>query len=308
MKLLTLLLVALLPQLATADVTHRSPQPEVSAITIADGAINRLCPIGKEAIDGKTFATYDGHQIGFCCGGCDRKFLAWSKADKDAFVAASLAEPKEAPPVAAPSALEAVGDPYTLATCPVSGEPLGSMGDPIDLVVDGRAVKLCCSGCARRMKSEPAKYFASVDKQLIAEQKPYYPLTTCIISGDPLVETGEDAAQDVIVGNRLFRVCCDGCVPKLKRDAVKHLVTLDAAVRKAQAADYPLSTCLVLEESKLGAMGDPVEIVVGNRLVKFCCKGCQPKFEKEPVAFLARLDAAWAPIHQRAAKATGVEK
>ena len=81
------------------------------------------------------------------------------------------------------------------------------------------------------------------------------------------------------------------------RPSAGFLKNLDAAVIKAQSADYPLQYCAVLKGSKLGSMGAPVEIVVANRLVKFCCAGCRPKFEKDPAAFLVRLDKAWAPIH-----------
>jgi len=35
-------------------------------------------------------------------------------------------------------------------TCPVSGEPLGSMGVPYKLTVQGRDVLLCCPGCEDR--------------------------------------------------------------------------------------------------------------------------------------------------------------
>ena len=49
------------------------------SISVDDKAINADCPIGKEAIDGKTFAEYGEHTIGFCCPGCDKKFAAWSK-------------------------------------------------------------------------------------------------------------------------------------------------------------------------------------------------------------------------------------
>ncbi|HWE39792.1 MAG TPA: heavy metal-binding domain-containing protein [Isosphaeraceae bacterium] len=43
-------------------------------------------------------------------------------------------------------------------TCPVSGKPLGSMGEPVRVVVDGRAVLLCCSGCEPALRRDPAKY------------------------------------------------------------------------------------------------------------------------------------------------------
>lgn len=49
--------------------------------------------------------------------------------------------------------------------CPVSGEPLGSMGKPIKLTVEGREVFICCSGCEDTLREDPEKYFAKLDQQ-----------------------------------------------------------------------------------------------------------------------------------------------
>jgi Cu(I)/Ag(I) efflux system membrane fusion protein len=43
-------------------------------------------------------------------------------------------------------------------TCPVAGMPLGSMGPPIKVDVDGRAVFLCCEGCRAGLRADPQKY------------------------------------------------------------------------------------------------------------------------------------------------------
>jgi hypothetical protein len=43
-------------------------------------------------------------------------------------------------------------------TCPVSGEPLGSMGTPLKVSVEGREVFVCCEGCVDELKDNFAKY------------------------------------------------------------------------------------------------------------------------------------------------------
>jgi hypothetical protein len=43
-------------------------------------------------------------------------------------------------------------------TCPVSGEPLGSMGTPVKVTVEDREVFLCCAGCEGELRSDPEKY------------------------------------------------------------------------------------------------------------------------------------------------------
>jgi len=47
--------------------------------------------------------------------------------------------------------------------CPVSGEPLGSMGKPVKVEVKGRTVFLCCEGCEPALKKDPDKYLAKLD-------------------------------------------------------------------------------------------------------------------------------------------------
>lgn len=49
--------------------------------------------------------------------------------------------------------------------CPVSGEPLGSMGKPIKLDVEGREVFICCSGCEDSLREDPEKYFEKLDSR-----------------------------------------------------------------------------------------------------------------------------------------------
>lgn len=47
-------------------------------------------------------------------------------------------------------------------TCPVMGEPLGSMGDPIPVVVKDQTIYVCCPGCASKVRRDPDKYIAIV--------------------------------------------------------------------------------------------------------------------------------------------------
>jgi hypothetical protein len=51
---------------------------------------------------------------------------------------------------------------------------------------------------------------------------------------------------------------------------------------------YPKDTCIV-SDNKLGSMGTPVTKVYADQEVKFCCKPCVAKFEKDPQKYLAKL-------------------
>lgn len=46
--------------------------------------------------------------------------------------------------------------------CPVTDASLGSMGQPVPIVVQGRKVFLCCRGCESAMRKDPDKYLAKL--------------------------------------------------------------------------------------------------------------------------------------------------
>lgn len=52
--------------------------------------------------------------------------------------------------------------PYPLDTCIVTGNKLGSMGDPVSFVHNGQEIKLCCQPCMKRFKANPEKYLAKL--------------------------------------------------------------------------------------------------------------------------------------------------
>lgn len=70
----------------------------------------------------------------------------------------------------------------------------------------------------------------------------------------------------------------------------------DAAWAAKERANYPLNVCLTSDE-KLGSMGKSPEYIYRvagqpDRLVVFCCDGCEEDFLKAPAKYLAKIDAA----------------
>ena len=53
--------------------------------------------------------------------------------------------------------------PYTRDTCLVSGNKLGSMGDPVSIVHESQEVKFCCRPCVAKFKAKPEKYLAKMN-------------------------------------------------------------------------------------------------------------------------------------------------
>ena len=53
--------------------------------------------------------------------------------------------------------------PYPLKVCIVSGEELGSMGEPVSIVHEGQTIKFCCDSCVPKFKKDPAKYLSKLE-------------------------------------------------------------------------------------------------------------------------------------------------
>jgi hypothetical protein len=83
------------------------------------------------------------------------------------YFGASGREASSTPPPGKASALDGL-DPADRAlaerqvACPVTGKPLGSMGTPIRLDMDGRVVFLCCEGCEPAIRKAPDRYLGKL--------------------------------------------------------------------------------------------------------------------------------------------------
>ena len=283
---------------------HGNHEGHAHAEADASKPINTMCPIGKEPIEESGGqSVYKGKVIGFCCPGCDAEFSAWDESKKDEFVALAMkgAEPgmdadhdaktQEPMGVEGGSVM-----PYILSTCAVSDEELGAMGDPIVKTYDGREVKFCCKMCVPKFERDLKASFAKLDQMIIDSQLPLYPMTTCVVSGEHF---GGDMGEpiDLVYNNRLVRLCCKMCKGDFKKDPQAYISKLDEAVIAQQSERYPLATCPISGE-KLGSMGDAINLVYAGRLVKLCCEMCVPRFEKDPIPTIEKIDAAWSSAHK----------
>lgn len=185
---------------------------------------------------------------------------------------------------------ERVGDPFTLRDCPVAQHAIGEMQEPVVRVYEGREIRFCCEDCIETFEADLKASLAEVDKTIVASQMPFYPTEKCLVSGEELGSMGKPV--DMVWNNRLVRLCCKGCVKTFTKNPAAVVAKLDEAVKEAQRKDYPIEICPVSDE-KLGGMGEPTEIVAGNRLVRFCCAGCEGEFYKNPGEIIGMLDEAW---------------
>ena len=65
--------------------------------------------------------------------------------------------------------------------------------------------------------------------------------------------------------------------------------TPNAGQKDAKAKPYPLEKCIVSDE-KLGEMGKPVVLTYEGQEMKFCCKDCVKKFNKEPAKYIKLME------------------
>jgi YHS domain-containing protein len=124
------------------------------------------------------------------------------------------------------------------------------------------------------------------DQQQLSKIKDAYPLDRCIVTGQPLGSMGDPVMYNH--HGREIRFCCQGCVSTFEKDPETYLKKMDGAIIEAQKDSYPLTTCPVTGK-ELGAMGEPVDYVYNNQLVRFCCNGCVSKFEENPEKYLQKL-------------------
>jgi len=301
MKPTTLIACLCLTAPATLALAQHDEHSLGTATQHAVEPVNAMCPIGKEPIvPSAGTVAYKGKTIGLCCPGCGEAFLAWDESRKDEFVAMAVAgrepgtdghggnghdETTDAEATAKPS--HGPTYPYTLPNCPVGG-PLGSMGDPIVKMYDNREVRFCCAGCIETFEANQARYWGEIDKKVVAQQLMHYPIDTCIVTGEKL---GADAV-DHVHNNRLVRLADAEAATAFEADPKKHLDALDKAIIAAQLPGYPMDNCPV--GGPLGSMGEPINFIYMNRLVRLCCGGCEKSLLSEPDKYMAKLDAAYA--------------
>ncbi len=253
-----------------------SPKEKAPSASGAPKPANTSCPIYKAPIDPQVpVLVVEGTAIGFKTVGASREFNTWKPARKQAYAKRIRAGAEWS-------------DPYVLGTCPIAGESLAEAESPVVHFHKGRQFNFCCAGCVGAFEENPQKYIDQIDAEIIKTQARYYPLKTCLVSGEDLSE----GAVDFVYGNRHVRLCCGGCLAELQARPEKYLPTLNKAIVEAQRKDYPLTHCLVMPDDPIDEDGHAHEVVVGNRLLMLCCEGCETALRDSPAKYIEKLDRA----------------
>ncbi len=214
-----------------------------------------------------------------------------------------------APAQHARTSSDMVGCAWTLSTCPVCLKPLGAtpviqrINDAKDLAVNGREIRFESAQCAATFETDRSKYLKAANEQMVKEQLPLYPAITCVVMPDESLSnpTSSTAGTDenMIVGNRLVRLCCGQCARRVRRDPAKWLAQVDKAIVADQGPKYPLKVCVIS-----GAIlpAEPVRVFIGSRLVQVATPAEALKAQQNPIETLAKLDSAIAALKPSADK------
>jgi len=166
--------------------------------------------------------------------------------------------------------------------CPVTKQPLGSMGTPPKVDVGGKPIFICCKGCEKRLLDDPDKYLANLDNSGQGEA-----------ADDelPQVDLPPIGVPEIVEEMEL---------PKMEAPQPAETTEVDdeeaAAIAEALAKLSPADRALAEKQKNcpvadmpLGSMGVPIKVDVDGRPVFICCEGCREDLLAEPAKYLAKL-------------------
>ena len=206
--------------LAVAMPAQAAPTPEPPVVEMPRVPMDQLDPLGlcpKTGADagamGKaTRRVINGVDVTFCCPPCikpyEENYAEYRQKIDGQIVVLELPY-------------------YPTTKCIVTGNELGKETSPVDYVLGNRLVRLENRECIERLKAEPDTYNRKLDELIIAAERKDYPLTTCIVSDGPL--DPDKPAAEVVVGNRLMKLCCGGCTGKIREQPYVYVKKINEA-------------------------------------------------------------------------------
>ncbi len=203
----------------------RNAQPVHSPMPIGDAWYLPECARcgARLGARGETIDRVDhARDVRFCSAECAAIFdrdpaTAWDRADR-----AMIAD--QAPH-------------YPLGTSIVSGRPLGE--EPLDFIIGNRHFRVTNAAERADVARDPARYLRAPDRAAIRAQAPGYAMPDkCPVQGDILAS---DTPIDLVVANRMVRVCCGRCARVVRLRPSQYLGMVDHANRRAHSGEDAIS-------------------------------------------------------------------
>lgn len=182
----------------------------------------------------------------------------------------------------------AAGDLYYFDTCPQCGTMLGARGDAIERVYASRQIRFCEQACVESFEANFAANLDKLDQRMIEDQRAYYPLQTCIVTGKPL----GTSSVEFVCRNRLIRVADPAARKQFEADPETYWRTLNEAAIAMHGPTYIVEKCPVQGTKLEGSPSGATTVVIANRIVRTCCRDCAKIVRSRPSHFLPLIDSA----------------
>jgi YHS domain-containing protein len=129
--------------------------------------------------------------------------------------------------------------------CPVTKMPLGSMGTPPKVDVNGQTIFICCKGCEGRLLKDPQTYLANLtsgnglddeeERAITAALSKLTPADRAIVESQRICPVADyrlgsmGTPKKVDVNGTPVFICCDGCRTSLLEEPEKYLAKIASA-------------------------------------------------------------------------------
>ncbi len=222
-SLVALLVVLALPGTICAEEAADAPKPVLSSSAYPLD----VCAVSGGKLGGMgdpIYLTVAGRDVALCCMGCEGK-IKESPEKYFSTVDAKIIEQQK--------------DTYPLTTCLVSGNALPAVADRVYFVDNlNRLFAFCCEGCKGKVAAAPKEWGGKLDQAIAEARREAYPLTTCIVSAEPIDIIGDPV--EAVIGGELFQFCCRGCANDVAARP-DHYRTLLAKARAGEEIEQQLT-------------------------------------------------------------------
>ena len=176
--------------------------------------------------------------------------------------------------------------------CPVTGKPLGSMGDPLKVKIGEEEIFLCCKGCTKGQLNKA--HWTTIHKNFAAAQG-ICPVMEKALPANP---------KSTVVNGQTVYICCPPCTKKIQADPTKYLTKVagyyqsalkgtpnqggrgsheghahgkdsTATLSKRDQMKIAVQKICPVSGKPLGSMGTPQEVKAGGMDLFLCCEGCK---------------------------------
>lgn len=207
----------LIAQTAPTQPATKPVPAERNAAEAMDGYYLRTCAVCTGLLGARGEAIglrHQGRSLRVCCKDCRESF----EHDPDIFLA-------KADAVMIADQLPY----YPLRTSLIDNRALGAQ--PLDFIWGNRLFRAVDAADREQILADPAAAICRLDRAVIVAQTPTYGMPEkCPVQGDILPT---DRKVDVVVANRMVRVCCGRCARLVRARPYQYLGMIEYANREA---------------------------------------------------------------------------